>query len=204
MEEVKELTMQERKDKIAALEAEVTDFIYNNQDLAVTTPEEFAEAGEQLKIVRIRLKQIEEKRFAITKPMDAAKTGVMDMFKQLTRPLEAYAKELDTKMLTFHKQEQARIAAEQAKVEAEALRNMQENHIAEMQVPVLQDETKKVRTDFATISVREKWNFSVVDEELVPREYFTLDPVKVRSALRDGTRKIPGLDIFDEGRIGTR
>lgn len=43
---------------------------------------------------------------------------------------------------------------------------------------------------------RYRWDFEVEDLEKVPREYFILDPVKVRKAIRGGVRDIPGLSIY--------
>lgn len=48
------------------------------------------------------------------------------------------------------------------------------------------------------------WVFKVISPELVPREYLTVDETKIRLAVRDGARQIPGVVIKEEIKITAR
>lgn len=191
------------QDKIVALRAEVDQFLYDQQEMVVTSPEDYAEAGDLVKIVKGRLKQIEEKRFAITRPLDEAKDEVMTMFKQLSAPLEAFVKSTNEAMMVWYKKEQARIAEEQAKIEAEAMAKAKAEHKSEVVVPVL-EVPKTVRTGFATVSVRDNWTFTIENESQIPREFLMADEKKIRASIKAGARKIPGVNIFNDEKPSYR
>lgn len=50
----------------------------------------------------------------------------------------------------------------------------------------------------AQVSTRRPWVFKVVNESLVPDEFFSLDEAKLRAAVRSGARAIPGVEIFQD------
>jgi len=55
-------------------------------------------------------------------------------------------------------------------------------------------------------SVKDDWEYRIVDESLIPREYFTLDEAKLRKvvrALKDKTN-IPGIEVFRGINIAAR
>jgi len=58
----------------------------------------------------------------------------------------------------------------------------------------------------AVASLKSHWSFEVVDFEMVPREWLTIDERKVRAAIRgdDGLRDIPGLRIYDNPQTVVR
>lgn len=61
------------------------------------------------------------------------------------------------------------------------------------------------RSDYGqTAYKRQRWDFEIVDIALVPREYFSLDERLVRQAIRSGIRDIPGLRVYDAGKIVVR
>jgi hypothetical protein len=48
---------------------------------------------------------------------------------------------------------------------------------------------------------RKVWRFEIQDAGLVPREYLTVDEKKIRAAVREGAREIPGVRIYQETQI---
>lgn len=48
----------------------------------------------------------------------------------------------------------------------------------------------------ASVSVRKRWTFEVVDEAQVDRRFVKLDTAAVRAAIREGLRESPGLRIY--------
>lgn len=198
-----EKTVTVDQDKIVALRAEVDQFLYDQQEMVVNSPEDYAEAGDLVKIVKGRLKQIEEKRLGITRPLDEAKDEVMTMFKQLSQPLEKFVAETNAAMMGWYKKEQVRIAEQQAKIEAEAMAKAKAEHKAEVVVPIL-EAPKTTRTGLATITMRDNWTFTIDDELKIPREYLIPDEKKIRAAVKAGARKIPGVNIFNDEKPSYR
>jgi hypothetical protein len=76
-------------------------------------------AGELVKIVTLK-KRVEEQRKAITKPLDTAKSAVMDLFRPPTTYLEQAESILKGAISTFDRAEQQRRIAEQARLDEAA------------------------------------------------------------------------------------
>jgi hypothetical protein len=128
----------------------------------------------------------------------------MDDFKALMAPLEQFVSQLESNMLAFHREYQRKKDEEQAIIDKKALKQAQKAGAQEIKVPIVND-VKTQRGEFTTTTVKEKWVFKLVDLEKVPREWLCLDEVKVGKAVRSGgIRKIPGLEIFDEGSLSGR
>lgn len=49
-----------------------------------------------------------------------------------------------------------------------------------------------------------RWTFSVVNQELVPREFLIVNETAIRAAIRAGTREIAGVNIFQETSVAIR
>jgi hypothetical protein len=76
-------------------------------------------AGELVKIVTLK-KRVEEQRKTITKPLDAAKSAVMDLFRPPTTYLEQAETILKGAISSFDRAEEQRRIAEQARLEEAA------------------------------------------------------------------------------------
>jgi hypothetical protein len=57
--------------------------------------------------------------------------------------------------------------------------------------------TNSIRVDEGVIYTKKEWDFCVQDEQIVPREYLCVDPDAIEKAIKNGTRKIPGVKIFE-------
>lgn len=185
------------------VETEVQQFIYDNQEIAVTTREQYQEAGDIIKVVNMKIKKVDEKRKQYTKPLDESKVAIMADAKAIMEPLERFVDEVKSKMLEFHKAETARIAEEQRKIDAEALAKAKAEGASEVTVPVLAVE-KKSHGELSTTSVVKRWTYEVTAESQVPREFLAIDSVKVRKAIAEGARLITGLKVFQEESIVSR
>ena len=80
----------------------------------IATADEYQASGELLRDIKTRQKAVAGTRTAITKPMDAAKKHVMDLFKPISDRLTAAEDTLKDVMLTFTEAEGRRRRAEQA------------------------------------------------------------------------------------------
>lgn len=60
------------------------------------------------------------------------------------------------------------------------------------------------RTESGTATQRKTWEFEVEDPGKVPPEYLMVDEKKVRAAVRNGVRNIPGVKIYQETKTQIR
>ncbi len=56
------------------------------------------------------------------------------------------------------------------------------------------------------VAVSENWQYEIVDEGAIPREYLIPDEKKIRSAVKamKGMTKIPGVRVYDAGTVRVR
>jgi len=80
----------------------------------IDSPMMYELAGVELVELQATYKRIEDKRFSITRPMDAAKKIVMDLFKPSLERLDGQIKLLKASMLTYDQEEKRKAAAKQA------------------------------------------------------------------------------------------
>ena len=105
------------------------------QDFLVQTDAQYADGADELRRIKQQQSVLEERRFAITRPMDAAKKAVMDFFRPFSDRLddaEIHVK----KALTDYSTEKRRIADEAARLErqraeTEARRLREEARVAD-------------------------------------------------------------------------
>lgn len=85
----------------------------------VTTAQQYADAGEQLKAIKAKYKELDEQRREITKPLDAAKKRAMDFFSKPLDFLTRAESAIKRGMIAFS-EEQERIRREEQRKAEEA------------------------------------------------------------------------------------
>lgn len=80
---------------------------------SVESRDEYAKAGDAVKMVSNKVKELESKRLDMTRPLDQSKKLIMDEFKKLTEPLNRFIEDTKRNMLVWNRKEQERIAEEQ-------------------------------------------------------------------------------------------
>ncbi len=63
---------------------------------------------------------------------------------------------------------------------------------------------RSVQTGSGKMHQKLVWTFEVQDESQVPREYLAVDQKKIRQAVKDGVREIPGVNIYQEHQTAIR
>jgi hypothetical protein len=68
----------------------------------------------------------------------------------------------------------------------------------------LQQQEKTVETDSAQVTARLVWDFEIVDESKIPREYLMVNEKAIRAAIKAGVRDIPGVRIFQKEELAVK
>lgn len=97
----------------------------------IDSPEMFQVAGAELQAIKTRAKEIEELRLSITRPLDQAKSRIMEMFKVPQATLERAEGLVKSAMLAYQRAEQKK--ADDARREAEAKAQAEREEAARMQ-----------------------------------------------------------------------
>lgn len=101
------------------LAKEVAPIVAAAKELKVDSDLMYGEAGEELRNIKSKKTTLEERRKAITQPLDAAKKSVMDLFRAPIESLDEAERIIKRTMLTYS-QEQQRIRDEEARKAREA------------------------------------------------------------------------------------
>lgn len=170
---------------------------------AIHDQSSFAYASDLLKLAKERWKFYEDRRTAVTGPLNAALREVNSWFKPVQEPYKQIEMILKSKIAQYTLAEKARAeqAMQQAAVAIQAGNAAAAaQHVAAMgPAPVAQG-----------ISVKEYWDFEVVDENAVPREFLSVDPRKIQAAIwyadtpHTPPRPIPGVRFFKSGSVTAR
>ncbi|MDF1498766.1 MAG: hypothetical protein P1P85_05465 [Patescibacteria group bacterium] len=180
--------------------------LYENQEITVSNKEEYSRAGDILKLVKNKIKQIEDKRTEYTKPLLDQKKKIDTDFKNMQKPLIELTNKINSVMVKWNIEEQRRLNAEQKRIEEEALKKAKEEGISEVEVAVVNEGLKSSKGDIATSTMVETYDFEIVNEEKIPREFLQPDEVKIGRAIREakGKIKIEGIKILISNKIKSR
>ncbi len=177
----------------------VDQFLYEHQEMKIIDQATYNQAGEILKVVKERINQVDIKRKKYTDPLNETIDAIMADANAITKPLKEFIVNTKAAQLAWYNAEEARMKAEQKRIDEEALAKAKATGATEVVVPVLEQQ-KTTRTGFATMTVIKKWVGKVSDASLVPDEYWTLDQKKIDQAVASGVRFIKGVEIFQENQ----
>lgn len=102
----------------AALLSETSLTLTCAEGIVISSSSMYALASDELKAIKTRYKELEEKRVAITRPMDLAKKLVMDLFRQPLANLAEAETFLKNGMLTYANEQERLRKVEQARLDA--------------------------------------------------------------------------------------
>lgn len=86
------------------------------ESFVVDSPTMYQLAGTELQQIKGGLKQLEEKRKSITKPLDEAKAAVMDLFRKPVEILQKAETTIKRAILTYDQAEEAKRKAEEERL----------------------------------------------------------------------------------------
>ncbi len=148
------------------------------------------------------LKLIECQRKEWTAPLNQTIKSINAKFASISEPAKTAEQIVNSKLIAYRRkleEEKRKEAAElQAKLEAEAIKQAGEGQPVAPVPIVAQAPPKTIYTQEGSVSFRKDWDFIIEDEQTIPREYCSPDSSKIRKAIRDGVREIPGVRIFQK------
>jgi hypothetical protein len=185
--------------QLAAEETEAEDLLSVIEDVAIESQDDLETAAEVLTRVKGRLKELDAEKHKIIRPLLDATNNVRNLFEPVLAYYRGCEKHLKLKIAGYHAdraQANQRLLAQAAvaKSPIEAA-----EAITQIDAP---DKTEGV-------SVRDAWDFEVTDPEKVPRQYLTIDPVKIRKAMNymatfGAEPTIEGVRFFKKSIVSSR
>lgn len=198
--------------QIAEFSSKIKDIVVSNED-SLTIAEELAKQGRRL------TNTIDDRRKEMTKPYLDTKKEIDTFAKQLTSNLEEATSKLRSQILNFKREQEKKKQAELKRLEEEQRKREEEERKKQEQI---EEETgvkiensntaiekeyiekQKELNQSAPKGMRKVWTFKVTDEEKIPREFLTIDESKIKQAIKNGARKIAGLNVFQKEQLHLR
>jgi hypothetical protein len=201
--------------KISAWVAPIT----NNQD--------YKFQSDNLKTVKFKIKEIEEQRTRIVKPINDSVAKINAIFKPFIDDYKRLKEIMERNILDYSKIELARqqeeerklreietqrLMVEQKRLEDEALKNNSEFDIneaikLEQRIEAVESRPSDVRAgingDWAKTRIKSNWTYDLIDSNEVPHEFCSPDHNKIMAQIKSGIREIPGVKIFNKGSVAS-
>jgi hypothetical protein len=198
------------EDEIHKLSHEANYIELQAQMIVVKDEKTLKEATEFLGKVAKAKKQLEERRQFFVKPLNEQIRKINEFFKVRIMTLENAENIVKNEILKYREEvEKAR------KQQEELLKKQYEKELKKAQkkgLPLpppmpqitLQQQEKTVETDSAQVTARLVWDFEIVDESKIPREYLMVNEKAIRAAIKAGVRDIPGVRIFQKEELAVK
>jgi len=189
--------MEEIKTELQEIEKMVSPVLVKAEKYAIATIEDVEDASGFLRKIKDMEQVVEDKRTSFTKPLNESLKNINDTFKKMREPLEQARRIVSDKILGWKRIENDRIAAEQA-----AIRKRQEAEAEERRKNDIQEVIKApeivapIENKIGNIQTVKRWTFDIVDFAAVPDSFKVINQIEVNSAIRTGTREVPGLKIY--------
>lgn len=195
-----------------------TTMVEQAERAVIEEPAQASTMTDFLGYVKAQLRKAEDARKALVQPLNNHVKFINEQFKGATADLTK-ADEIGRRKLQAYERERARREAEEAarrrRAEEERLlreaeaaaaagQDEQADEILETVVPEA-PKAAPTRGDYGSTTVSRKvWKFRVLNLAKVPAVFIQLDEQAVRAAIRQGSREIEGLEIFEDVEIAIR
>jgi hypothetical protein len=202
--------------------AESTELAERYANFSITTAEIYANAGEDMKAIKAKTKELDTLRKSLTKPLDESKKRIMEFFRPPLKALADVEGAINFAMVDWLQEQEKIRRAEEARLqeaqrkEAERLQKLaakaeqrgDENKKEEFEgrAAVVQSTTPAVATKvekIAGLRTRTDWKFRIVDVNKIPREYMMPNEKAIGEVARatKGAIKIEGVEFYPEEKI---
>lgn len=192
--------------KLVELQHESSQLTIEAQKYDVVNQTAYSHAGNFLKQCINLKKQIElffeptiENFKKAKAEADAGRKAEIDRMNRYLSPVEEAINIVQRKCKDFENEaekkrlEEQKIKDEEAKKQAEIEKAWGEEN------PVVEAEkAKPVIAKVSGLGIRRTWQWKIVNEELIPREYLKIDEVAINKVVREqqGNTKIEGIEVF--------
>jgi len=144
-------------------------------------------------------KQIEKKRKELVEAPNQYVKAVNNFARSFQDKLRNIERMLKQKIADYHRAE----AEKQKAILEKQLKNMKKGQAD--QALAIPKEKQITRTETGAVAYQKKvWDFEIIDESQIPREYLCPNVKKIREAIRMGVREIPGIKIYEKLDINLR
>jgi len=189
--------------ELAEIRKQAGDIVSRAIAYQVVSEKTYEDATKVISWIAGAIKRVEALRLFHTKPLHEQVKRENELHKGYAKPFVDARNIMDTKMLSYRREQIDKQAAEQEKIKKEAEKIAKKEGISVDEV-MAGVEQKEVPQTVGTATVIKKWVGVVINEDEVERQYCSSDSVKINAGIKLGVRKMKGIQISEKERISTR
>lgn len=169
----------------------------------VTNDQEQKQAEDLLISAKFAVKQAEEKRKELTRPLDESKKRIIDLFRPYIDRLNMGISLLASTLQGYHAEKVQEAEAKRlAALSQQAERIAEAKDTGEVIEPLNQPPTpvaaKSSRSNLGMVTYRGDYDIQIIDASLVPRELCEPSMSKIRARVKSGITDIPGVLVSEK------
>lgn len=196
--------------------------------VTISNDGELHNVSELLRKIKTHAKNLDEKRKEITRPIDASKARVMDLFRPIEDKLKNAENIIKRGILAW----EAKIAEENRRLQAEADKAAKEAedrrraelvvkaetaiaegkpelavaYVEKAEAVVVAPVNVAVERRAVGISIPKIWKYKITDRNLIPDEFWILDETKIGKVVKamKNSTNIPGVEAFEEATVSAK
>lgn len=195
------------------------------QAIIVTTIEESLGAQHLRTAINYKIKELTDRRMQATRPLDASKRSIMELFRAPLDMLEAAKLAIDGQLVAFEfsRQQAAREAQAKAnqaaqderirllKLADKAHANGKEQKAEEYQdraAAVIANVVQTMAPRIAGTSFRERWSYRIIDASKINVQFFMPDEDRINDVVtamgKDAESVVGGIEVFTVTSVASR
>lgn len=167
------------------------------RDIQVTSNVEQKRAEDMLIDAKAAVKEAEEKRKELTRPLDESKARIMTLFKPCIDMLQQGISSLNTALFRYHDEKRIEAEATRLAALAEQAARIAAAGEGEIIEPLARPtEPAVAKTSYAhlgSVTYREDYDIEIVSPRDVPRDLCEPSMAKIRARVKSGVLNIPGV-----------
>ena len=182
---------------LAPLKAQVSKLENRANEITIASAEDNLLATNLKAKLNETKKQIKERKEEITKPLNAALKSARDLFSPIEESFEKAERILAGKLIAYKQKVEAETRAAEEKLAARVEKGTMKLETAEQKIEALPIVQKTVQTDHGRVQFRKIKKVRIINQDLVPDQYWMLNEVLIRKDALAGT-VIPGCEVYEE------
>lgn len=195
-----EIELVEVKEKLASMK--------NMFDtIQITTDEELNGVADKIKEVKILLKLVEKTKERFTEPAKLIIGEAREIYDPMIKWCRNAEEVLKQRAKAYMTDKEQKRLADEAKIAAKVESGYMKPETAAAKIETLAEAPRTVRTDNSGLRMSKRKVAKIINPELVPREFWVIDEVRVRREALDreknGLPPIPGVIIEEESSIAS-
>lgn len=170
-------------------ENQIQPIIKQAQAITISDKQSMEEATVVLSLINKKLDEITEDKEKLTKPLNAALKEIRERYKPWETQLTAQ-KDIIRQAMGTYQLEATKRAEEEAQLIADRISPGKGNLSMETaleRLASIDTPDAKTETEHGSVSFRKDKVLKVIDQSLIPREYFDLNESRLTKALKQGT-----------------